>query len=293
MKLTGLRGKMKTIAVTGSSGFLGKHLVNDLNKHELNVIELDINKGFDLTNINDINQVPKFDIIIHLAAKSYVPHSFERPHEYYRDNFLMTLNMLELARLHKAKLIYISSYLYGNPKYLPINEKHPIQPHNPYAQSKLLCEKLCEGYSRDFDVPIIIFRPFNIYGPGQDVRFLIPSIISQIKNGNVTLNDPRPKRDFVYVKDVTSAILKAIDNKGLRYEILNIGSGISHSVASIIEILNSQFENKINVQFKNEFRKTEVLDTIADISKIENILNWRPSTKFKEGLLETFHNYNF
>src|ERR1035437_437628 len=184
---------MKNIAVTGSSGFIGRHLVNTLISNNFNVIELDIDKGFNLLKEENIQRIPKFDVIVHLAAKSFVPLALKNPWEFYYHNFNITLNVLELARKNNAKVILFSSYLYGEPEYLPIDEIHPLNPHNPYGHSKLICEKLCKGYNKDFKVPIIIFRPFNIYGPGQNNNFLIPSIIEQLKGGEISLKDPRPK----------------------------------------------------------------------------------------------------
>lgn len=277
---------MKSIAVTGSSGFVGKHLIKDLKKNNNNVIELDINTGFDLCNTNDIRHIPKFDVLIHLAAKSFVPHSFEKPYDFYFQNYIMTLNMLEAARNYNARVIFISSYLYGDPEYLPINESHFLKPHNPYAQSKLICEKLCEGYNRDFNIPVTILRPFNIYGPDQKESFLIPSIIKQIKSGIINLNDPRPKRDFIHVFDIVSAIKKAVYHITSNLEIYNLGSGESYSIQEVIMILQDCLKTDVKVNFSNEIRNGEILNTIADITKAKSLLEWTPQISIYDGLIE-------
>lgn len=277
---------MKTIAVTGSSGFIGRHLIKVINDSNFGVIELDIEKGFNLLLRKDIQRVPKFDVIIHLAAKSYVPQSFRVPREYYYQNYALTLNVLELARKYEAKVIFFSSYLYGNPDYLPINEIHPLKPHNPYAQSKLICEELCKGYNRDFNVPIIIFRPFNIYGPGQVSSFLIPSIIEQLKTGEISLKDPRPKRDFIYVGDVIRAVIHAAEYDKTSFEIFNLGFGKSYSIREIIRIILKISKLHARVIFSNEIRQGEVLDTVADTSKLFSVFNWRPSVDLNEGIKE-------
>lgn len=284
---------MKNIAITGSSGFVGKHLVNALKKQNENVIELDIDKGYDLSNKNDVKRVHRFDTIIHLAAKTFIPLSFERPFEFYYNNYLLTLNILELARDFNAKVIFVSSYLYGAPVYLPIDEKHPLKPHNPYTQTKLICEKLCEGYNRDFKVPIIILRPFNLYGPGQNENFLIPSIIKQIKSDKIELNDPRPKRDLLYIDDFVRAIVTIIKNDFNGIDIFNIGSGISLSVENIAKIIKDITCVDTKIVFKNICRPNEVMDTVASINKIKKLLNWEPAFSFRQGIEDWIKNYDF
>jgi nucleoside-diphosphate-sugar epimerase len=275
---------MKTIAVTGSSGFIGRHLLGALREQQYNIIEIDIEKDLDISDWSKARNIPHFDIMIHLAAKTFVPDSFKRPHEFYFVNQSSTLNVLELARINSASVIYFSSYLYGTPEYLPIDEKHPLKPHNPYAQSKIICEKICEGYYRDFGVPVIIFRPFNIYGPGQNSSFLIPGIIEQQKSGKILLKDPRPKRDFIHVSDIIYAVMLAIkiENSGL--QTFNLGTGKSYSVEEIVNLIIKYYGKRTVVKYTNEYRPGEVLDTIADIRKITTVLKWSPSINIEKGL---------
>ena len=139
----------KIIAVTGSKGFIGTHLVKVLIKNNFKIIELNKQDGYDVSDISTLSKVNQFDTIVHLSDCTFIPDSFKNPSNFFNNNFLCMLNVLELARQFSANVIFFSSYLYGHPKYFPINEKHPIQPHNPYAQSKLISEKLCEGYPDD------------------------------------------------------------------------------------------------------------------------------------------------
>jgi nucleoside-diphosphate-sugar epimerase len=121
-------------------------------------------------------------------------------------------------------------------------------------------------------VDVIAFRAFNIYGPNQSEQFLIPEIYKHIQNGKVVLKDPRPKRDYIHILDVISALNKAIlsDIKG--FNIYNLGTGISYSVEDIVNVFKKLVPYNFEVEFKNEYRKNEVLNTVADIRKISIIL---------------------
>jgi len=274
------------ILITGYSGFIGSYLLKRLNKNEHELILVDIANNTDICDWQQVKHFKGIDIIIHLANLSFIPASYEEPKRFYETNYLSTLNMLELCRLNNAKMIYLSSYMYGQPLYQPINENHPIQAYNPYSQTKVICESLCEGYNRDFKVPITIFRPFNIYGKGQNPDFLIPSIIQQAQNGKIIIRDDRPKRDYIHVEDIISAIITAINIKDDNISIkkYNLGSGISYSVKEIIDIVRGFYDSKIEYICTHEIRANEVLDTIADISKIKKELDWEPKISIEEGL---------
>ena len=274
------------ILITGYSGFIGSYLLKKLQQTDHELLLADIANG---TDICDWEQVKKFndvDVIVHLANLSFVPASYEQPKRFYEMNYLSTLNMLELCRLNGARLIFFSSYMYGHPQYQPIDENHPIQAFNPYSQTKVICESLCEGYNRDFKVPITIFRPFNIYGSGQNPDFLIPSIIQQAKAGKIVIKDDRPKRDYIHVEDIIDAVMTSIEIKSedsllSKY---NLGTGISHSVKEIVEMVQGLFETKIEYLCTHEIRPNDVLDTVADITKIETELNWKPKISIQAGL---------
>lgn len=272
------------ILVTGSSGFVGSHLVKRLKGLGIDVICLDIKDGFDVTVWKQVQSIERFDILFHLAAKSYVPDSYTYPRDFYHSNIIGTLNALELCRIHKAKMVFVSSYVYGIPKYLPIDEEHPTAAFNPYAQTKIIGEQLCQGYNRDFGVPVVILRPFNIYGKGQNEDFLIPTIIKQAKTGRILLKDPCPKRDIVYIDDVIDLFIKAMEYNQTGCEIFNIGTGLSYSVRELTEMIIDLFGNNIEVEFKGQKRKSEVMETKADISKAKKLLGWTPKVNIREGL---------
>lgn len=278
---------IKTVAITGSEGFVGYHLCQALEANKYKIIRLDVKNGFDVTKADCFDKSPTFDAIIHLAARSFVPLSFKQPFDFYRDNYLGTLNVLEKIRKDNARLIFFSSYLYGKPNYLPIDEKHSICPHNPYAHSKLIGEMLCRGYHSDFEVPVVVFRPFNIYGPFQAKSFLIPEIFRQIKDGTIILKDPRPMRDFIYINDVVNAVIKALTFEEKSFEIINLGSGYSISVADVVSAILKVFDIKgVSVKFTNEMRQNEVMDCYSDITKAKNLLQWEPKYSFEKGISE-------
>jgi len=275
---------MKKILITGANGFVGRHLVESFKLNSFEIISTaEINK-VNLCDWDKVKNLPKAQIIIHLASKNFVPDSFKEPLNFYNNNILSTLNVLEKAKTDGSRVIFFSSYVYGTPIYLPIDENHNKSSTNPYTQSKLISEELCEAYYRDFGVPVTIFRPFNIYGPGQRPSFFIPTIINQIDNDVIQLNDSRPKRDFIYIDDIVEAVfLSIIDNEKL-FGIYNLGTGVSTSVKDIVDMIINLSQSKARVLFTDQIRQGEILDTIADISKVKNELHWTPKIPIDKGI---------
>lgn len=279
------------ILITGAKGFVGNSLTKLLKSESFIVNEISDSKTHNLCDWEVVANIPKSDVIIHLAGKSFVPNSFKEPLSFYNNNISSTLNILEKARIDDSRVIFFSTYVYGRPEYLPIDEKHKSSPLNPYTQSKLVCEQLCEAYNRDFGVPITIFRPFNIYGPGQNLSFFIPTIIKQLSNEFIYLNDSRPKRDFIYIDDVISAIHQCIIHENLNdsFQVYNLGTGISTSIKEVVELIVEISKSKSKVIFSNKVRKGEILETTADINKIKRELNWNSKTSIKEGMKKTIN----
>jgi UDP-glucose 4-epimerase len=276
----------KRILVTGSSGFVGGNLVEELKRHNAEVITLTNSEGrkIDVREWQKIKDIENINMVYHLAAKTYVPYSFENPRETYEVNVLGTQNILELCRLRDVeKMVFVSSYVYGQPRYLPIDEEHPVQPTNPYMRSKILGEELCRAYNTDFGVKCIILRPFNVYGVGQSGDLLIPTIISQLQAGKIELKDSVPKRDFVYISDLISALIEAGKFDG-NFEIFNIGCGKSYSVKAIVDKIVQLYGKEVKINYKDERRKNEIMDVIADIRKARAKLGWEPKISIEEGL---------
>jgi nucleoside-diphosphate-sugar epimerase len=272
----------KRVLVTGADGFIGRRLIPELVRAGFDTVSVDVTDGVDFSDWSQVEHLPKFHVLIHLAGRSFVPDSFDHPREFYDLNFRLTLNALELCRLRGGRMIYISSYTYGTPQYLPIDEHHPVAGFNPYAEGKLIGEKLCRAYDRDFQTPFLIVRPFNIYGPGQSPQFLIPKIVRQAREGKITLMDPIPRRDFLHVEDLVSALVRGAGYDGPSTT-LNLASGTSYSVGEVVALVRRHYPNT-TVEYSDETRPGEVPDTRASIHLAQETLNWRPMIDLETGI---------
>lgn len=270
---------------------MGSHLVDELKKTktviEINKKTADLNDWGDLKSFscNDI------DIIYHLAAKTDIFESKTNPLDTLRNNIISTLNILEFCRLKRIKLIFISSYLYGNPIILPTNENEPLHPNNPYSYSKFICENLCRCYFTNYNVSCIILRPFNIYGEGQSEKtFSIPTIIRQLFSGKVVIENIQEKRDYIHIDDVVTALLKAGDYSKKEFDVFNIGTGKCYSLLDIINQLITISGREAEIIINNKYQGA-VATTLADISKTEKELEWNPKIDIITGLSKMLDYY--
>ena len=278
--------------VTGSKGFVGRNLVQSLKEKEVFVKGIDIKDGIDLTNWEQLDNffknTSKIDILFHLGAIVFVPYSFKYPRVTYTTNLIGTLNLLEIARKYDVKkFIFASTYVYGQPQYLPIDEKHPVQAISPYNRSKIQAEELCKGYFEDYGLNCLILRPFNIYGTGQNKDFLIPSIIAQLPSKKIILENPNPMRDYVHIDDVISAYIKTATYDGKKVETFNIGTGVSYSVKEIVDkIINLAHIKDVIITYTLKIRANEISNIVADITKAKDKLKWQPNIDIDSGLLK-------
>ena len=294
--------KGASVLVTGATGFVGPYLVSELARKKATVKilslddcsislnnyipELEIIKG-DITNSKSLDGITEgVDFIFHLAAISNVDFAIKNPVKTYDVNLRGTLNLLEKMRKNPVeKLIYISSsHVYGVPQYIPIDEKHPIAPREPYASSKAAAENIINAYSSTYNVNTAIVRPFNIYGPGQDEGFLIPSLIKQAAGSNfIEVGNLEPTRDFTYITDVIAGFMKIAESGSGVY---NVGSGIEIKVGDIlrkiVEIVNPNIEIR-SVAARQRSDSVEISRLCADVSKLRGI-GWTPKVGMEEGL---------
>ena len=276
------------ILVTGATGFIGRHLVQKLKDSGHVVYLLSKSLGYDVCNNTVFSDFlgKKIDIVFHLAGRTFVPGSWDDPYTYYWTNTLGTQITLEFCRKTNAKMIFISAYVYGVPKYLPIDEKHPVAPNNPYAHSKWLAEELCAFYARKMSVQTVVLRPFNLYGPGQDEHFLIPTLINQInRDGKVVVKDEVPRRDYLHIYDFVEACISVI-NITDSFILFNIGYGASLSVKEIIELLIEKCGEDVKWRSLNEKRTNEIPDTVANCTAIRKHLGWEPRLSFRDSICE-------
>ena len=276
---------MSTYLVTGATGFIGKALVARLREGGNSVIALggqdgDIADPTTLAPYQDRN----VDRVFHLAGRTYVPDSWNDVTGFHRVNTGGTLNVLEFCRAQKRPLTYISAYLYGQQPEQPISEQATLAPNNPYALTKALAEQACEFYARTHGLAVTVVRPFNIYGPGQEARFLVPSIIAQALAGDeILVMDLAPRRDYLYLDDLTDLLLATVQ-AAPSYRIYNAGTGISLSVAEVIEAVQAEAGTSKPVRSSQAPRANEIDDTRADISKARRELGWAPRHTFRAGI---------
>tara|TARA_B100001093_G_scaffold506190_1_gene564736 strand:- start:6942 stop:7793 length:852 start_codon:yes stop_codon:yes gene_type:complete len=276
---------MFSVIISGSDGFIGKHLISKLSQKKIKLIKMGKNFG-DIAKYNTWKKLPKANVLVHLAAKTFVPESWKKPKLFYNSNVTGTKLALQYCKKHNAKIIFLSSYMYGNTKKLPTDEKNKIVVNNPLAMTKKKAEKLCKTYAKRYKIKTIILRPSNVFGPNQKNHWLVPDMIKKIKKKEITVNNLNIKRDMIFVDDLVDAIIKCI-NLDYNFEVINVGSGKTHSIKSIIKTLQEITNKKIFITSKNLIRKNEIMKTQLDIKKAKKLLKWAPKWSMKKALKYT------
>lgn len=240
----------------------------------------------DISEQDTWKKFPRADIVIHLAALTFVPDSWKNPADFTRVNLLGTMQALEYCKTHTARMVFPSTYMYGNPDHLPITEDATLKAFNPYALSKKMAEDACLFYSNQFNIPITVLRPFNVYGPGQKDSFLIPSIIKQVLSGSdiIKVKTLEPRRDYVYVDDLVIMIIKVFELNS--FNIFNVGTGKSFSVEEVIQKIQQLTGTSLKVVARGDKRHDEVMDTRADMTKAKELLQWQLEWTLDNGLTE-------
>jgi len=272
------------IIVTGSSGFIGSHIVSDLKFCGHEVIEVDIDSGIDVMSLDDHDFVD-IDAVIHLAAYSLIK-SRENPAEAFRVNVGGLVHILELCVRNDVKLIMASaSSVYGVPAYVPVNESHTLNPVSIYGVTKRSMEDIVEIYHKTKGLEYLIFRFTNVYGPGQ-VNGIIPTAIDNIKNGRpITLTGTGMQtRDFVFVDDVVHFIVRGLEND--KTGIFNLGSGIETSMITLVHSIGRLVGNAPVILYTaSDCDERERF--CAGVRKLRGVFKQVPITSLKDGLIAT------
>jgi GDP-4-dehydro-6-deoxy-D-mannose reductase len=282
--LKGILPRISKVMVTGSTGFIGRHLVARLEALGKTTVCVSRRAGYDL--LYDTLPFDGVEHVFHLAAQTGVMSAWEAPVSFVETNTLGTARILEQCRQHGCGLTYISAYVYGTTcERLPMaDEMHPVA-NNPYALSKILAEQICAFYKFNYNVPSVILRPFNVYGPGQSTNYIIPFILSQIGDSKckmIRVADLAPARDFIYISDVVDGILQStLAEPGA---IFDLGSGEVKSVEDIIRL--AMMVSGIHKPYteRGHRRPNEVVSTAADSTKLYNAVGWLPRVSLDVGL---------
>lgn len=304
-----------TVLVTGADGFIGSHLCELLQHEGYRVKALAQYNSFNhwgwLEDIADKDNIeiisgdirdPHFckhitqniDIVFHLAALIAIPYSYVAPDSYLDTNIKGTLNICQAARENGvSRVIHTStSEVYGTAQYVPIDEKHPLQPQSPYSASKIAADSLAMSFYNAFDLPLTIARPFNTYGPRQSARAVIPTIITQIANGmrTIQLGDVSPTRDFNYVEDTCRGFLALARCDKAIGETVNIASNYEISVGDTLELIRELMGREVEFKFDEQRRrpgKSEVFRLWGDNRLIRELTGFTPQYDLRAGLTET------
>lgn len=305
---------MQKVLVTGADGFIGSHLTEMLLEKGYSVRALSYYNSFNdwgwLNNLKHPNleivtgdirdpflcdHITKdIDTIFHLAALIAIPYSYIAPSSYVDTNIKGTLNICQAAKNNAVKKILITSTseVYGTAQYVPINESHPKQPQSPYSATKIGADAIAMSFYNAFDLPVVLVRPFNTYGPRQSARAIIPTIITQIASGKkeIKLGDLTPTRDFNFVKDTCKGFIELSNCDAAIGKEINICSNQEISMRDtlnlIAKLMNSDvkfIEDQARIRPKN----SEVFRLWGDNSKIKALTGYQPSYTLEEGLKET------
>jgi NAD dependent epimerase/dehydratase len=256
--------------------------------------EIDLISG-DIRDPHFCKKITKdIDVVFHLAALIAIPYSYVAPTSYVDTNVTGTLNICQAALENGARrVIHTStSEVYGTAQYVPIDEKHPLQPQSPYSASKIAADAMAMSFFNAFDLPVTIARPFNTYGPRQSARAVIPTIITQIASGKkqIKLGDVTPTRDFNYVEDTCRGFLMLAQADKAIGCTVNIGSNFEISVGETLnlirELMNSDVEFIPDVQ-RMRPEKSEVFRLWCDNTKIRELTGFVPQYTLREGMAAT------
>jgi NAD dependent epimerase/dehydratase len=317
---------MDKILITGATGFIGSHLVDQLLAsnvaNSIRVLaeynsfgnlgwlespriikDIEIFPGNVIDPHRVMDSVKGCDTVIHLSSLIGIPYSYLAPSSYLQTNIIGTLNLLEASRFFGVKkFIHTStSEVYGNAQFVPIDETHPINPQSPYAASKSASDHFVNSYFKSFGLGTVIIRPFNTFGPRQSSRAVIPAIVNKLLKSPKFLNigNLKSSRDFTYVSDTVKGIILSISNDNIIGETIQLGTGFEFTIEEVAKMVQEIMGLDIPIKSSIELLRppqSEVNRLICNPKKARELLNWVPEfssgDKFKEALTKTVDYYS-
>lgn len=303
------------VLVTGADGFIGSHLAEQLVAAGARVRALSLYNSFndwgwlehtgclqkievvtgDVRDSYLCDEITRgIDIVFHLAALIPIPYSYRAPDSFVDTNVKGTLYLCQAARRNAVKRFIqtSTSEVYGTAQYVPIDEKHPLQPQSPYSATKIASDCIALSFYSSFDLPVVVARPFNTYGPRQSARAVIPSIIIQAAAGKstISLGTLTARRDFTFVEDTCRGFLAIAEMEGGEGEVFHIGSNFEISVGDLVKLIGETMGSSIRVACDEQRlrpEKSEVQRLWCDNSKLRNVTGFAPQTPLREGLART------
>ena len=314
--MTAVQWKGRNVLVTGAGGFIGSHLVEELLTRGAKVTALvrynsrnswgwlderyragQPNLSVILGDVTDAQLVHTAvtgkQTVFHLAALIGIPYSYTAASSYVQTNVIGTLNVLQACRDAEVdRVVHTStSEVYGSAQYTPIDERHPLVGQSPYSASKIGADKLAESFHRSFDLPVVILRPFNTYGPRQSARAVIPAIIAQaLTSETVRLGTLDPVRDFTFVADTVDGFIRAAEREEAVGRTIHTGSGRGVTIGALAAMILEQTNPRAKVVTESgrvRPEMSEVRQLICNNALAKSLLAWEPRVTLEAGIAKT------
>ncbi len=276
------------IGITGHGGFIGGSVFRAVRDAGHSAIPLDDFTRSLTFEDNETEEYPAaLDWVLHFGAKTSIRDGYDHPYETYANNIGSTLVALRIAQHSHAAFLFMSSYVYGWPVYVPIDERHPVVAVNPYMGSKIIGEEMCRQISDMQQVPAVILRGFNIFGDHYIAGRLICDLLDAVRWGKtIHLNDPAPLRDYLYIKDFIALIMKIITQAPVATGTYNVGYGQSYSNLEVAELVSRLTNRKLSLIVQSDPRPNDIPDCSVDSNLIKRTFSWEPEYPLQRALSE-------